>query len=633
MTKKQKTMLFRMILAFFLFAALLVCENMGMLEAAAAPALFAAYAVPYLVSGYDIIYKAFRNISHGQVFDENFLMMLATFGAFGVREYSEAVAVMLFYQVGELFQSYAVGKSRQSIADLMDICPEYANMEQDGQLVRVDPDDVEIDSIIVIKPGERIPLDGIVAEGESLIDTAALTGESVPRRAAAGDEVVSGCVNGSGTLKVRVTKEFDDSTVAKILELVENASSKKAKVENFITRFARYYTPVVTIAAAALAVFPPLLSGGGWADWVQRACIFLVISCPCALVISVPLGFFGGIGAASRIGVLVKGSNYLEAVSEMTTIVFDKTGTLTKGEFKVTEILPGQWHKADDQNTETTLQKEKLLELAALAEGYSNHPIASSLKEAYGRPIDLDRVSDAREIAGQGVRVRVDGREVLLGNETLMQAEQIAYAPCDRAGTVVYVAQEGSFLGLVVISDTVKDGAKEALAGIKQLGVKKTVMLTGDRKKAAEYTARELGVDEVHAQLLPADKVTCVENLLQCQSAKERLAFVGDGINDAPVLTRADLGIAMGSMGSDAAIEAADIVLMDDDIQKIPSIVRISRKTMRIVKQNIVFALGVKALVLMLGAFGAANMWEAVFADVGVSVIAILNSMRTLQTK
>ena len=634
MTKKQKSMLIRIILTFFLFVVLLICTHTGMLETVASPWLFVLHAVPYLVIGYDIIWKALRNISHGQVFDENFLMMLATFGAFAVQEYAEAVAVMLFYQVGELFQSYAVGKSRQSIADLMDICPEYANMEQDGQLVQVDPDDVEIDSIIIIKPGERIPLDGVVTEGESLIDTAALTGESVPRRAAPGDDVISGCVNGSGTLKVRVTKEFDDSTVAKILELVENASSKKANVENFITRFARYYTPVVTIAAAVLAVLPPLLSGGGWAEWIQRACIFLVISCPCALVISVPLGFFGGIGAASRIGVLVKGSNYLEAVSEMTTIVFDKTGTLTKGEFKVTDLLPC---RTNTQNTDqtgniATVTKETLLEIAALAEGYSNHPIASSLKEAYGRPLELDRVSGAEEIAGHGVRVQVDVREVLLGNEKLMRAEQIAFDPCDSAGTVVYVAQEGTFLGCVVISDTVKDGAKEALAAMKQLGVKKSVMLTGDRKKAAEYTAKELGIDEIHAELLPADKVTCVENLLQHQPAKERLAFAGDGINDAPVLTRADLGIAMGSMGSDAAIEAADIVLMDDDIRKIAALVRISRKTMRIVKQNIVFALGIKALVLVLGAFGAANMWEAVFADVGVSVIAILNAMRAGRT-
>lgn len=640
MTKKQKMMLYRIILAFLAFAVLFVCEHMGKLEQMSVPLQFAVYAAVYLVIGYDIVWKAFRNISHGQVFDENFLMMIATFGAFGVQEYSEAVAVMLFYQVGELFQSYAVGKSRQSIADMMDICPEYANVEQDGRLIQVDPDDVEIGSIIVIKPGERIPLDGIVTEGESLIDTAALTGESVPRRASVGDEMISGCVNGSGTLKVRVTKEFDDCTVAKILELVENASGKKAKVENFITRFAKYYTPVVTIAAAALAVVPPLIFAGGWTEWVQRACIFLVISCPCALVISVPLGFFGGIGAASRIGVLVKGSNYLEAVAEMSTIVFDKTGTLTKGEFKVAKILPQKTQKeaGTDLNDSTITfdleaEKERLLEIAALGEGYSNHPIASSLKEAYGKTMDMDRVSGAEEIAGHGIRVQVDGREVLLGNEKLMQAERISYVPCDCAGTIVYVAEEGRFLGAVVISDSLKDGAKEALADMKRIGVKKSVMLTGDRLKAARYTAQELGIDEIHAELLPADKVSCVENLLKNQPEKDRLAFVGDGINDAPVLTRADLGIAMGSMGSDAAIEAADIVIMDDDIRKIASIVRISRKTMRIVKQNIVFALGIKALVLILGAFGAANMWEAVFADVGVSVIAILNSMRTLQTK
>ncbi len=620
MTKKQKTMSGRIILAGILFAVLVVCEHTGRFDQTSALTQFVIYIVPYLVIGYDIIFKAFRNIRNGQVFDENFLMMLATFGAFGVQEYSEAVAVMLFYQVGELFQSYAVGKSRQSIADMMDICPEYANIEQDGRLVQVDPDDVEPGSMIVIKPGERIPLDGIVTDGESLIDTAALTGESVPRRAVVGDEIISGCVNGSGTLRVRVTKEFDDSTVAKILELVENASSKKAKVENFITRFAKYYTPVVTIAAAALAVIPPLLFGG-WAQWVQRACIFLVISCPCALVISVPLGFFGGIGAASAIGVLVKGSNYLEAVAEMTTIVFDKTGTLTKGEFQVTRILPRQ------------AAEEKLLETAALGEGYSNHPIALSLREAYGKEMDMERVSGAEEIAGYGVRVQVDGKEVLLGNEKLMQKEQISYVPYDSIGTVVYVAQEGQFLGAVVISDTIKEGAKQALSDMKKIGVKKSVMLTGDREKTAQSVAQELGIDEIHAQLLPADKVSCVEQLLKNQPEKERLAFVGDGINDAPVLTRADLGIAMGSMGSDAAIEAADIVLMDDDIQKIAAIVRISRKTMRIVKQNIVFALGVKALVLLLGAFGAANMWEAVFADVGVSVIAIVNSMRTLHTK
>ena len=576
--------------------------------------------------GCDIVYKAVRNISHGQVFDENFLMMVATFGAFGVKEYSEAVAVMLFYQVGELFQNYAVGKSRQSISDMMNICPEYANIEEDGVLTQVDPDDVEVGTIIVVKPGERIPLDGIVTEGTSMIDTAALTGESVPRRATVGDEIISGCVNGSSTIKVKVTKAFEDSTVARILELVENASSKKAKVENFITRFAKYYTPVVTIGAVILAILPPLILGGGWADWIQRACIFLVISCPCALVISVPLGFFGGIGASSKIGILVKGSNYLEAVAEMTTIVFDKTGTLTKGEFKVSEVQPS----ADKNNT---IGKEELLEIAAYGEGYSNHPIANSIREAYGKTLSMERVTDTEEIAGHGIHTFIDGREVYLGNAKLMDAQNIAYTENKTAGTVVYVVCNNVFAGSIVISDTVKEGSKDAIRDMKQVGVKKTVMLTGDRQAAADAVAAELGIDEVHAELLPADKVGQVEKLLGAQNEKERLAFVGDGINDAPVLTRADIGIAMGSMGSDAAIEAADIVLMDDDIRKIASLVKIARKTLGIVKQNIVFALAVKALVLLLGALGMANMWEAVFADVGVSVIAILNSMRTLNTK
>ena len=619
MTKKQKKMLTRILITFVIFAILFVCEHTGILAPLEGSfLLFLIYLVPYLVIGYDIIYKAARNISHGQVFDENFLMMIATFGAFGVGEYSEAVAVMLFYQVGELFQGYAVGKSRQSISNMMDICPEYANIEKDGVLQQVDPDDVEVGSIIVIKPGERIPLDGVIVEGESLIDTAALTGESVPRSAKAGDEIISGCVNGSGTLKVRTTKEFDDSTVAKILELVENASSKKARVENFITRFAKYYTPVVTIGAVILAILPPLILGGGWAEWIQRACIFLVISCPCALVISVPLGFFGGIGAASQIGVLVKGSNYLEAVAEMDTIVFDKTGTLTKGEFKVTEVQSEQ------------LSKEELIELAALGEGYSNHPIANSIREAYGKELDLNRVTQTEEVAGHGIKAVIDGKTVLLGNEKLMKAEKIAYTGCKSIGTVVYVACDGVFEGAVVISDTIKDGAKEAICDMKQVGVRKSVMLTGDRRQTAEAVAAEIGIDEVHAELLPGDKVAQVEALLAAEGEKQKLAFVGDGINDAPVLTRADIGIAMGSMGSDAAIEAADIVLMDDDVTKIASIVKIARKTLSIVKQNIVFALAVKAIVLAMGALGFANMWEAVFADVGVSVIAILNSMRTL---
>lgn len=623
MTPKEKKMLVRIGISFFLFLILLVCEYSGVTEPLQGTwILFALFAVPYLIIGYDIIRKAAVNISHGQVFDENFLMMLATFGAFAVSEYSEAVAVMLFYQVGELFQSYAVGRSRKSIQDMMDICPEYANMEVDGELVQVDPEDVEIGMEIIIKPGEKIPLDGVVTEGESYLDTAALTGESVPRKVSAGEDIISGCVNGSGTLRVRVTKVFDDSTVAKILELVENASSKKAKVENFITRFAKYYTPVVTVAAALLAVVPPLVLGGGWGDWIQRACIFLVISCPCALVISVPLGFFGGIGAASKLGVLVKGSNYLEAVSKLTTIVFDKTGTLTKGEFRVTEIFP--------QN----MEREELLEIAALAEGYSTHPIAGSIREAYGKKIDTNRLGEAVEIAGQGICIPVDGAKVWIGNERLMEEQGIRYeSHPEAAGTVIYVARESGFAGAILISDTVKEGVPEAIQSMKQSGVKKCVMLSGDRPQAAEYVAEQLGIDEVYAGLLPGDKVEKVEQLLSGQNQEERLAFAGDGINDAPVLTRADVGIAMGSLGSDAAIEAADIVLMDDDIRKIAAVVRIARKTLVIVKQNIVFALGVKAAVLLLGALGMANMWEAVFADVGVSVLAICNAMRTLKTK
>ncbi len=619
MTKKQKNMLLRIISSFILLAVLMICEHISILPENIWIQLI-LFLVPYLIIGYDIIVKAAKNIRRGQVFDENFLMMIATFGAFGARDFSEAAAVMLFYQVGELFQSYAVGKSRQSISEMMDICPEYANIEQEGRLVQVDPDDVEIGSIIVVKPGERIPLDGVVVEGESLIDTAALTGESVPRKASVNDEIYSGCVNGSGTLKVRTIKEFDDSTVAKILELVENASSKKAKVENFITRFAKYYTPIVTIAAVLLAILPPLILGGGWSEWIHRACIFLVISCPCALVISVPLGFFGGIGAASRIGVLVKGGNYLEAVSEIHTIVFDKTGTLTKGEFKVTGLV-----------TENGITEAELIELAALAEGYSNHPIAGSIKDAYGKPLDMSRVDNAKEQAGHGIQVLVDGKEVLVGNEKLMVENGIAYTPCTMAGTICYVAWERQFAGAIVISDSIKVGAKEAIHKMKQVGIQKCVMLTGDRKEAATVIAKELEIDEVYAELLPGDKVAKVEDQMNGLREKEKLAFVGDGINDAPVLTRADIGFAMGSMGSDAAIEAADVVLMDDDVRKIAAVVQISRKTITIVKQNIVFALGVKAIVLVLGAIGVANMWEAVFADVGVAVLAILNSMRTLK--
>lgn len=624
MTKKQKTMLARIIAAFLIYIPLFAASHKGAMEGLSAPVNFAVFLVPYLVIGWDIVYKAVRGIVNGQVFDENFLMTIATFGAFGVGEYSEAVAVMLFYQVGELFQSYAVSRSRQSIADLMDICPEYANLEKDGELVQTDPDDVEIGDIIVIKPGERVPLDGTVISGKSMVDTSALTGESVPRRVETGSEIISGCINESGVLRVEVTKEFDDSTVARILELVENASSKKAQVENFITRFARYYTPAVVIAAALLAVVPPLALGAGFGPWIQRACIFLVISCPCALVISVPLSFFGGIGAASRNGVLVKGSNYLEALAQMDTIVFDKTGTLTKGEFKVTEIRP------------SGMSGEELLRLAALAEHYSNHPISLSIRDAYekaGGRMNLSSIGKNEEISGHGVRIEIDGSVVLAGNGRLMEAEGIAYEPCESIGTVVYLARDGVFAGTIVISDTVKEHAAQAIRDLKQAGVKRTVMLTGDRKAVGEAVAEKLGLDEVFTELLPADKVEQVERLLDGQAEGRKLAFVGDGINDAPVLTRADIGIAMGSMGSDAAIEAADVVLMDDDPARISVVVRISRKTLSIVKQNIVFALGVKALVLGLGAFGMANMWEAVFADVGVSVIAILNAMRALKTK
>lgn len=624
MTKKQKTMLARIIAAFLIYIPLFAASHKGAMEGLSAPVNFAVFLVPYLVIGWDIVYKAVRGIVNGQVFDENFLMTIATFGAFGVGEYSEAVAVMLFYQVGELFQSYAVSRSRQSIADLMDICPEYANLEKDGELVQADPDDVEIGDIIVIKPGERVPLDGRVISGESMVDTSALTGESVPRRVETGSEIISGCINESGVLRVKVTKEFDDSTVARILELVENASSKKAQVENFITRFARYYTPAVVAAAALLAVVPPLALGAGFGPWIQRACIFLVISCPCALVISVPLSFFGGIGAASRNGVLVKGSNYLEALAQMDTIVFDKTGTLTKGEFKVTEIRP------------SGMSEGELLRLAALAEHYSNHPISLSIRDAYekaGGQMNLSSIGKNEEISGHGVRTEIDGSVVLAGNGRLMKAEGIAYEPCESIGTIVYLARDGVFAGTIVISDTVKEHAAQAIRDLKQAGVKRTVMLTGDRKAVGEAVAEKLGLDEAFTELLPADKVEQVECLLAGQAEGRKLAFVGDGINDAPVLTRADIGIAMGSMGSDAAIEAADVVLMDDDPARISVVVRISRKTLSIVKQNIVFALGVKALVLALGAFGMANMWEAVFADVGVSVIAILNAMRALKTK
>lgn len=645
MTKKQKNMLTRILVTAVLYAALVAADHMKMI-----PAVFEGwkllflYLIPYFVIGWDILYKAVRNIKNGQIFDENFLMAVATIGAFGVNEYSEAVAVMLFYQVGELFQSYAVNRSRQSITDLMDICPEYANIEEDGQLKQVDPDDVEVGDIIVIKPGEKIPLDGKVVFGESMVDTSALTGESVPRTVKEGDDLVSGCVNGNGLLRAEVTKEFDDSTVAKILELVENASSKKAHVENFITRFARYYTPAVVIGAVVLAVIPPLFAGQSWAECVRRACTFLVISCPCALVISVPMSFFSGIGAASKKGVLVKGSNYLEIMSKLHTVVFDKTGTLTKGEFKVARIYSvdeeadttgngeNESGESAENGTDPRSEKQrKVLELAALAESYSDHPISRSIRDAWGKELDQSRVSDAQEISGHGVKVKIDGKMVLAGNGKLMDEKGISYTECDSIGTVVYVAEDGRFLGSIVIADGIKDGVKDAIQRLKRAGVSKTVMLTGDRRNVAEAVAKEIGLDEVHAQLLPGDKVDAVESLMKFLPESKKLAFVGDGINDAPVLSRADVGIAMGSMGSDAAIEAADVVLMDDDPGKIADIVRISRKTMGIVMQNIVFALGVKFVVLAMGAFGVANMWEAVFADVGVSVIAILNAMRALK--
>ena len=620
MTKKQKKMFIRILISGILFVPLFILEHIGEMQLPTA-LHFGIYLVPYVIVGWDIIYRALRNIRNGQVFDENFLMCIATFGAFAVREFEEAVAVMLFYQVGELFQDYAVNRSRQSITELMNICPEYANMEVDGVLEEVDPDEVQIGDIIVIKPGERIPLDGIILEGHSYVDTSALTGESVPRHVEEGTEIISGCVNGSGLLRVRVTKEFEDSTVAKILELVENASSKKAKVENFITKFARYYTPIVVVSASVLALVPPMILGGGWSDWGLRACSFLVISCPCALVISVPLGFFGGIGAASKVGVLVKGSNYLEALAQMDTIVFDKTGTLTKGEFDVTQIIP------------VDVTEEELLETAALAEYYSEHPIGLAIKKAYAKPMNLERIGEVEEISGHGTKTIIDHKQVLAGNARLLEKYEISFEPVSELGTVVYIAIDGKYAGAILIADQIKTEAKEALHDLKASGVKQTVMLTGDKQAVGEAVAKELGIQKVYAELLPADKVVKVEELLAQMSGKSKLAFVGDGINDAPVLSRADIGIAMGSMGSDAAIEAADIVLMDDNPLKIASVIRIARNTLSIVTQNIVFALGVKGLILILGAVGYANMWAAVFADVGVAVIAILNSMRVMKMK
>ncbi|MCH5199853.1 MAG: cadmium-translocating P-type ATPase [Oscillospiraceae bacterium] len=610
MTKRQKRTLVRIILSGVLLVAayLLPLEGWWRLP---------AFAVPYLLVGWDVLWGAVRNIGHGQIFDENFLMSIATIGAFALQEFPEAVFVMLFYQVGELFQSYAVGKSRRSISQLMDICPDYANIRREGELVQVEPDEVQIGDIIVVKPGEKVPLDGVVVSGSSSLDTAALTGESLPRSIAEGDDVVSGCVNLEGLLEVRVTKEFGQSTVSKILELVENSASKKAKTENFITKFARFYTPCVVGAAVLLAVLPPLLFGGEWSEWIERALIFLVISCPCALVISVPLSFFGGIGGASRLGILIKGGNYFEVLAKAETVVFDKTGTLTKGVFRVTALHP------------ENCTKEQLIETAALAESYSDHPIARSVKEAYGKTTEQSRVADVKELAGRGISAVIDGKTVLAGNDKLMKEAGVVCHACHKVGTAVHVAAEGVYLGHIVISDEVKEDAKAAIGLLKAAGVNKTVMLTGDETAVGEAVAQELGLDEAYTKLLPADKVERVEALLNGKKSGS-LLFVGDGINDAPVLSRADVGVAMGGMGSDAAIEAADVVLMDDKPSKIAAAVKIAKKTMRIVRQNIVFALVVKFVVLALGALGLANMWAAVFADVGVSVLAVLNAMRTM---
>nr|WP_330368185.1 heavy metal translocating P-type ATPase [Butyrivibrio sp. MB2005] len=622
---KMKKTRNRIIAVLIVFAILLVCEHTGLMDSLPKVAVFVIFLIPYLVIGYDVLRKAAINISHGQVFDENFLMMIATFGAFGIGEYSEAVAVMLFYQIGELFQSYAVGKSRKSIADMMSIAPEYANLENEaGEIEEVDPSDVEIGSILVIKPGEKIPVDGIVVEGDSFIDTSSITGESVPRRITEGADIISGCVNKDSVLRIKTTKKYEDSTVAKILELVENASNKKSRMENFITRFARYYTPVVTIGAVLLAIIPPILGLMPFSDSIKRACIFLIVSCPCALVISVPLGFFGGIGASSKKGILVKGSNYLEAIANVNTLVMDKTGTITKGEFKVKTIAV---------NPSANIDEEQLLKMAAHLEGFSNHPIAKSIQEAYEEKFsakpDLSKVTDVKEYAGLGISAKYEDDEYFAGNFKLMSQNGIEADETTEPGTIVYIAKDKKYLGCIIISDTIKEGAAKAISDVKTSGVSRVVMLTGDSKKTAESVASEIGIDKVYYELLPADKVERVEELLN--DASNKVAFVGDGINDAPVLMRADVGIAMGSLGSDAAIEAADIVLMDDDIRKISDVIRIARKTLRIVKQNIVFALFVKLLILVLGALGIATMWLAVFGDVGVAVIAILNSMRALE--
>ncbi|MBR4357181.1 MAG: heavy metal translocating P-type ATPase [Butyrivibrio sp.] len=633
MTGKQKKTRNRILIVLVIFTVLLVLEKTGLLDKLPLVVKFAIFLVPYIMIGYDVIKKAVINIRHGQVFDENFLMMIATFGAFGIGEYPEAVAVMLFYQIGELFQSYAVGKSRQSITEMMSIAPEIANIVgENGEVTEVDPEEVSIGDILLVRAGEKIPVDGVVVEGESFIDTAALTGESVPRRVVKDSNVISGCVNGAGILKIRAVKAYEDSTVSRILELVENASDKKSRMENFITRFAKYYTPVVTIGALLLAVIPPVLGQLSFADSIKRACIFLIVSCPCALVISVPLGFFGGIGASSRIGVLVKGSNFLEAAAGIKTVVFDKTGTLTKGEFRVTDVVPSE---------NSGISRDELLEMAATGEAFSNHPIARSvfaafLEETGKKDVDRNAISEAdtKEISGRGIETVYNGMKLFLGNAKLMNENGISsFAEAGSAsGTIVYSGLNGEYKGYIVISDVIKDSAKRAIDGIRKVGVSKTVMLTGDRNDVAEDVGRNLGIDEVISQLLPADKVEQVEKMLSSEDNDSKLAFVGDGINDAPVLMRADVGIAMGSLGSDAAIEAADIVIMDDDINKIPSVIGIARKTIRIVKENIVFALSVKVIILILGALGLTTMWLAVFGDVGVAVIAILNSMRALKT-
>ena len=619
MNKKQKKMLIRIIIAAVLIVAFSLLPAEGYLR-------FGLFMIPYLVIGYDILKKAFKGILNKQVFDENFLMAVATVGAILLGDYSEGVAVMLFYQIGELFQSYAVGKSRRNISELMDIRPDYANIEKDGTLEQVDPDEVEIGTIIVVQPGEKVPIDGVITEGTSTLNTSALTGESLPRDAKAGDEVISGCINMTGLLKIRTTKEFGESTVSKILELVENSSSRKSKSENFISKFAKYYTPAVCYGALALAFIPPIVllimgKPAMWGDWIYRALTFLVISCPCALVISIPLSFFAGIGGASNQGILVKGSNYLETLAQTKYVVFDKTGTMTQGVFEVSGIHHNE------------MPDEKLLEYAALAECSSSHPISKSLQKAYGKPIDRNRVTDIEEISGNGVIAKVDGISVAAGNTKLMNRLGIAYQDCHHVGTVVHMAIDGKYAGHILISDIIKPHAKEAIAELKKAGISKTVMLTGDSKRVADQVAEELGIQEVYSELLPADKVSRVEELLNQKSEKDKLAFVGDGINDAPVLSRADIGIAMGALGSDAAIEAADIVLMDDDPLKISKAIKIARKCIRIVYENIYFAIGIKVLCLILGALGIANMWMAIFADVGVMILAVLNAIRTLFVK